>query len=133
MNNTTTTTGAGIPAARTHRIVETINNPIRDNRCRYGVKGLEKIEAGWLVFEQMEEVPWQRGLHFSHYQLTTGRRTYSIDADLFKKLKTEIHEITPAEQFNREFEGVGMVGFVRDLIETGKISIDDVREFFNRD
>lgn len=58
---------------------------------------------------------------------------YDLPREIFKTLPTAPHELNPIEEFNQEFAEYRHDNMVRNFLARGIITIENVREYFNRD
>jgi hypothetical protein len=118
-----------------HKITEDVFNPLRDKRCRYGIKSIPVFHAGDIVTERIEEIIIAEKPHpVSHYSITiNGKHYWDLPRNVFQALETIPHELDPVEEYDSNFAGYRQDNMLRDFLKRGILKIEDVREYFARD
>jgi hypothetical protein len=118
-----------------HKITEDVFNPLRDKRCRYGIKSIPVFHAGDIVTERIEEMEIAGVIiPVSHYSITIEGKVYwDLPRNVFQALETVPHELDPVEEYDANFSGYRQDAMLRDFLKRGILKIEDIRDYFNRD
>jgi hypothetical protein len=118
-----------------HKLTEDVFNPLRDKRCRYGIKSISVFKAGDIITERIEEMDISGAIvPVSYYSMTSGGKKYwDLPRNVFQALETIPHELDPVEEYDANFAGYRQDNMLRDFLSRGILKIEDVREYFARD
>lgn len=118
-----------------HKLTEDVFNPLRDKRCRYGIKSITLFKAGDIVTERIEEMEIAGIIvPVSHYSITIdGKKFWDLPREVFQAMETIPHELDPVEEYDANFAGYRQDNMLRDFLKRGVLKIEDVREYFSRD
>ena len=128
-----------------YKITKEIPNPFRDKRCQYGIRRKNVLKEGTIIetfideelvgkFIERNGLPDSQTLReelgrkfASHY---IGMFCFGVEA--FDKLPTAPHELNPVEEFDTLYSDNRQSDMVREFLQKGILTIDQVREYFNR-
>jgi hypothetical protein len=118
-----------------HKLTEDVFNPLRDKRCRYGIKSIPLFKAGDIVTERIEETEIAGIIvPVSHYSVNRGGKKYwDLPRNVFQAMETIPHELNPVEEYDANFAGYRQDNMLRDFLKRGVLKIEDIREYFSRD
>jgi hypothetical protein len=118
-----------------HKLTDDAVNPLRDKRCRYGIKSIPVFRAGDIIKERIDEMEISGILvPVSYYSITIEGKTYwDLPREVFRSLATIPYELNPVEEYDAKFAGYRQDNMLRDFLARGILKIEDVREYFDRD
>jgi hypothetical protein len=129
-----------------YKITKETPNPFRDKRCQYGIRRKNVLPEGTIIEafideEVIEKFIERNGLTDSQsLRDELGRKfasyyigMFSFGVEAFDKLPTAPHELDPVEEFDTLYSRNDQSDMVREFLQKGIVTIDQVREYFTRD
>lgn len=127
------------------RITQDTPNPFRDKRCQYGVRRKNVLPEGTIIeafiddgvidnfierngLTDSESLRDELSRRFATYYIGM----YGFGVEAFDKLPTAPHELNPVEEFDTLYSRNGQADMVREFLERGILTIEQVREWHNR-
>lgn len=127
------------------RITQDTPNPFRDKRCQYGVRRKNVLPEGTIIeafiddgvinnfierngLTDSESLRDELSRKFATYYIGM----YGFGGEAFDKLPTAPHELNPVEEFDTLYSRNGQADMVREFLERGILTIEQVREWHNR-
>ena len=115
-----------------HRVTKDTPNPVYDRRRRYGIEAVDVFREGLIIREtERTETIGGHEIPVSHFCF--GGKHSIEGKKLFDALPTEPTEPTPEEVYISNYRECASDTFVLAMLREGKLKIEDVEEYFNRD
>ena len=128
-----------------YKITKEIPNPFRDKRCQYGIRRKNVLPEGTIIeafiddgvidgfierngLTDSESLRDELSRRFATYYIGM----YGFGVDAFDKLPAAPHELNPVEEFDTLYSRNGQADMVREFLERGILTIEQVREWHNR-
>ena len=108
-------------------------NPDYDGRCRYGLRAKKTLAAGTIINivtrQPLNEELRKIGYTYNEYSIFSDQ----VSKEFVDSLDTEEHSLTPIEEFDENYSRYNMRGMVHHFLTTGVITIDQIKEYMERD
>lgn len=128
-----------------YKITKEVPNPFRDKRCQYGIRRKNVLPEGTIIeafiddgvidsfierngLTDSESLRDELSRKFATYYIGM----YGFGVEAFDKLPAVPHELNPVEEFDTLYSRNGQADMVREFLERGILTIDQVREWHNR-